>query len=163
MTVDHTSYTPADMLRLGTIGLDLAAAVLAHHLERENEVPADSRQRVLYARVTSFIEKHLGDPALTVDQVAAAHHISTRSLHRLFQAHGVSVRASIREQRLERCRRELSDPAQRHVPIRAIAARWGYPRPADFTRAFRAAYGAAPADYRRQALSRPGAGATWGE
>ncbi|MFE1446791.1 helix-turn-helix domain-containing protein [Streptomyces olivaceoviridis] len=163
VTVDHTSYTPPDMLRLGTIGLDLAAAVLAHHLERENEVPADSRQRVLYARVTSFIEKHLGDPALTVDQVAAAHHISTRSLHRLFQAHGASVRASIREQRLERCRRELSDPAQRHVPIRAIAARWGYPRPADFTRAFRAAYGAAPADYRRQALSRPGAGATWGE
>ncbi|GAA3140775.1 AraC-like ligand-binding domain-containing protein [Streptomyces echinatus] len=160
VTDNYMHYTPADMARLGTIGLDLAAAVLAHHLEREDEVPADSRQRALYARVTSFIENHLGDPMCTVDGVAAAHHISVRSLHRLFQAHGASVRASIREQRLERCRRDLSDPAQRHVPIRAIAARWGYPRPADFTRAFRAAYGVAPVDYRHQALQCPSAGKT---
>ncbi|MES4891014.1 helix-turn-helix domain-containing protein [Streptomyces sp. NPDC096012] len=155
VTDDHTHYTPADMPRLGTIGLDLAAAVLAHHLEREDEVPADSRQRALYTRVTSFIRHHLGDPTLSVDDIAAAHHLSVRSLHRLFQAHGASVRASIREQRLEGCRRDLGDPAQRHVPIRAIAARWGYLRPADFTRAFRSAYGVAPVDYRQQALQDP--------
>jgi AraC-like DNA-binding protein len=155
VTDNHRCYTPLDMPRLGTIGLDLAAAVVAHHLEREGEVPADSRQRALYARVTSFIQEHLGDPALSVDGIAAAHHISVRSLHRLFQAHGASVRASIREQRLERCRRDLGDPVQRHLPIRAIAARWGYLRPADFTRAFRSAYGAAPVDYRHQALQCP--------
>ncbi|WP_329536872.1 helix-turn-helix domain-containing protein (plasmid) [Streptomyces sp. NBC_01450] len=152
VTDNHTCYTPADTPRLGTIGLDLAAAVLAHHLEREDEIPADSRQRALYTRVTSFIQDHLGDPMLSVDGIAAAHHISDRSLHRLFQAHGASVRASIREQRLERCRRDLFDPVQRHVPIRAIAARWGHLRPADFTRAFRSAYGVAPVDYRHQAL-----------
>ncbi|MFF9090336.1 helix-turn-helix domain-containing protein [Streptomyces sp. NPDC014991] len=157
VTDDHAYYTPPDMPRLGTIGLDLAAAVLAHHLEREGEVPADSRQRALYTRVTSFIQEHLGDPLLSVDGIAAAHHISVRSLHRLFQAHGASVRASIREQRLERCRRDLADPMQRHVPIRAIASRWGYLRPPDFTRAFRSAYGVAPADYRHQAFQRPSA------
>lgn len=157
VTDNQTYYTPSDMPRLGTIGLDLATAVLAHHLEREDEVPADSRQRALYTRVTSFIQDHLGDPMLSVDGIAAAHHISVRSLHRLFQAHGASVRASIREQRLERCRRDLTDPVQRHVPIRAIAARWGYPGPADFTRAFRSAYGAAPVDYRHQALQSPSA------
>ncbi|MFI9810438.1 helix-turn-helix domain-containing protein [Streptomyces sp. NPDC052301] len=160
VTDDHTCYTPADMPRLGTIGLDLAAAVLAHHLEREDEIPADSRQRALYTRVTSFIRDHLGDPSLSVDGIAAAHHISVRSLHRLFQAHGASVRASIREQRLEGCRRDLGDPMQRHVPVKAIAARWGYPRPADFTRAFRSAYGVAPVEYRHQALQRPRAGKT---
>ncbi|MEU3862400.1 helix-turn-helix domain-containing protein [Streptomyces sp. NPDC028722] len=155
VTDDHTCYTPADMPRLGTIGLDLAAAVLAHHLEREDDIPADSRQRTLYARVTSYIQEHLGDPMLSVDGIAAAHHVSVRTLHRLFQAHGANVRASIREQRLERCRRDLGDPVQRDVPIRAIAARWGYLRPADFTRAFRSAYDVAPVDYRHQALLCP--------
>nr|WP_246203647.1 hypothetical protein [Streptomyces tailanensis] len=34
-----------------------------------------------------------------------------------------------------------------------MAARWGYPRPADFTRAFRAHHGITPSDYRERMLS----------
>ncbi|MFE4423420.1 helix-turn-helix domain-containing protein [Streptomyces sp. NPDC056817] len=147
---DGADYTPQDAMRLATAGLDLVTAVLAHHLERESEVPADSRQRALYLRVTSHIQRHLGDPALTTDSIAAAHHISVRSLHRLFQQHGVSVRAWIRAQRMEHCCRDLADPMRRHQPIAAIAARWGFPRPADFTRAFRTRYGITPSEYRNR-------------
>lgn len=50
---DGTSYTPHDAVRLGTVGMDLVTATLAHFLEREDDVPADSRQRVLYMRITS--------------------------------------------------------------------------------------------------------------
>ncbi|MFF0222770.1 helix-turn-helix domain-containing protein [Streptomyces sp. NPDC004629] len=39
----------------------------------------------------------------------------------------------------------------RVTPIHAIAARSGFPRAADFTRAFRRAYGVSPSDYRHQA------------
>lgn len=148
---DSTSYTPHDTVRLGTVGLDLVTATLAHFLERESDIPHDSRQRVLYMDITSFIERHLGDTGLTAGEVAAAHHISIRSLHRLFQQHGMTVRSWIREQRLERCRRDLADPLKHHVPIQAIAARWGFPRPADFTRVFRALHGMTPSDYRNQA------------
>ncbi|MEU9123695.1 helix-turn-helix domain-containing protein [Streptomyces sp. NPDC048506] len=147
---DSTSYTPHDAARLGTVGLDLVTATLAHFLEREGDIASDSRQRVLYMRITSFIERHLDDTALTAGQIAAAHHISVRSLHRLFQQHGVTVRSWIRGQRLERCRRDLADPLKRHVPIHAIAARWGFPYAADFTRAFRALHGITPSDYRNQ-------------
>ncbi|AJE38770.1 helix-turn-helix domain-containing protein [Streptomyces nodosus] len=151
LTDGSTSYTPHDAARLGTVGLDLVTAALAHFLERENDIPCESRQRVLYMRITSFIERHLGDTTLTAGEIAAAHHISVRSLHRLFQQHGVTVRSWIRGQRLERCRRDLADPLKRHVPIQAIAARWGFAHPADFTRAFRTLHGITPSGYRDQA------------
>ncbi|MER7246947.1 helix-turn-helix transcriptional regulator [Kribbella sp. NPDC000426] len=149
---DNTSYTPHDAVRLGTVGLDLVTATLAHFLERDDDIPADSRQRVLYLRITAFIEHHLGDTTLTAGEIAAAHHISVRSLHRLFQQHGMTVRTWVRGQRLERCRRDLADPLRHRVPIQAIAARWGFAHPADFTRAFRALHGITPSDYRSQAL-----------
>jgi AraC-like DNA-binding protein len=148
---DSTSYTPHDAVRLGTVGLDLVTATLAHFVEREADISSDSRQRVLYMRIPSFIERHLGDTALTASEVAAVHHISVRSLHRLFQQHGVTVRSWIRGQRLEHCRRDLADPLKRHVPIHAIAAHWGFPHAADFTRAFRAVHGITPSDYRNHA------------
>jgi AraC-like DNA-binding protein len=40
----------------------------------------------------------------------------------------------------------------RQRPISAIAARWGFLRPADFSRAFRAAYGMTPRELRQTAL-----------
>ena len=36
----------------------------------------------------------------------------------------------------------------RNVPVSAIGMRWGYPRPSDFTRAFRTTYGMTPSEYR---------------
>ncbi|MFF2653728.1 helix-turn-helix domain-containing protein [Streptomyces sp. NPDC058045] len=147
---DRTQYTPHDAVRLGTVGLDLVTAALAHVLEREEAIGSDSRRRVLYLRITAFIEHHLGDPDLTAGKVAAAHHISVRSLHRLFQQHGTSVRSCVRGRRLEHCRRDLDDPSKRQVPIHAIAARWGFAHAADFTRAFRTLHGVTPSDYRNR-------------
>ncbi|MGQ5639924.1 MULTISPECIES: helix-turn-helix domain-containing protein [unclassified Streptomyces] len=148
LTDDGPTYTSHDAARLGTVGLDLVTATLAHFLEREDDVPCDSRQRVLYLRITSFIERHLGDATLTAAEIAAAHHISVRSLHRLFQQHGVTVRSWVRGRRLERCRRDLADPSKRHVPIHAIATHWGYPQADVFSRAFRAHTGMSPSAFR---------------
>ncbi|GAA1274420.1 helix-turn-helix transcriptional regulator [Streptomyces javensis] len=145
---ESASYTPHDAARLGTVGLDLVTATLAHFLEREGDIPSDSRQRVLYMRITSFIERHLGDTALTAGEIAAAHHISVRSLHRLFQQNGVTVRFWIRGRRLERCRRDLADPLKRHMPIQATATRWGYPQADVFSRAFRSHTGMSPREFR---------------
>nr|WP_316728251.1 helix-turn-helix transcriptional regulator [Streptomyces sp. 11x1] len=89
--------------------------------------------------------------------IAAAHHISLSYLHRLFQqdSPGETVAAWIRAQRLEGARRDLADPALAATPVHTIAARWGMPRPSDFTRAFRWAYGVSPTGYRvRERASR---------
>ncbi|MEV4582952.1 helix-turn-helix domain-containing protein [Nonomuraea jabiensis] len=142
-------YRPADVTRLGGVCIDLLTALLAHHLETECTVPHESRQRTLLLRIHAHIERSLGDPQLSLDTIAAAHHISVRSLHRLFAAQGTTVSEWIRTRRLEQCRRELASADHRHLPIRAIAARWGYNHPGNFTRAFRTAYGLSPDEYRR--------------
>ncbi|AOR29932.1 AraC family transcriptional regulator [Streptomyces fodineus] len=144
----HADLTPADCIRVGNTAIDLTAALLAHHADRQTLLPAGSRQRVLFERINAYITTHLHDPGLTPGAIAAAHFISTRYLHRIFQQHHSTVSDVIRQQRLDRCRRDLADPAQHTVPIAAIAMRWGYPRASDFTRAFRSAVGMAPSEYR---------------
>lgn len=107
------------------------------------------RQQTLFQQIQAFIDRRLDDPSLTPEMIADAHHISTRTLQRLFQAHGSAVAKWIRFQRLERCRRDLANPLLSEQLIQAIAARWGFSTPAHFTRVFRATYGLNPQDYRR--------------
>ncbi|MFI6937440.1 helix-turn-helix domain-containing protein [Streptomyces sp. NPDC050287] len=148
LTDTHADLTSRDSIRLGATAVDLATVLLAHHADRQTLLPTGSRQRALFEQISAHIATHLGDPHLTPRAIAAAHFISTRYLHRIFQQHGTAVSDVIRQQRLARCRRDLADPAQRAVPIAAIAMRWGYPRPSDFTRSFRAATGMTPSEYR---------------
>jgi AraC-like DNA-binding protein len=109
-----------------------------------------SRAEILL-NIESFIEENLGDPDLDPEDIARACFISTRYLHKLFEAEGTSVCRWIREARLARCRRDLADPALDHWTILAIASRWGLPGPQHFSRLFRAAYGCSPSEFRRDA------------
>ncbi|WP_353961875.1 helix-turn-helix domain-containing protein [Streptomyces sp. NBC_01764] len=151
VTRDSGSYRPDDGPRLGTVAVDLLSALFAHTLDAGNTLPPESHQQTLALRIRAFIQANLHDPQLAPRTTAAAHNISTSYLHRLFQHEEETVAAWIRRQRLEHTRRDLADPAQRTTPIYAIAARWGFPRAADFTRTFRTAYGIPPRDYRNQA------------
>ncbi|MFJ8542392.1 helix-turn-helix domain-containing protein [Streptomyces sp. NPDC093586] len=143
---------PGALGRLGATALDLAGACLAEHIGADGELPAETRRQALLARVNTFIDHNLGDPDLSPAAIAAHHHISVRSLHALFRDEGETVAASIRRRRLERCHADLTDPRLRRRSISAIAARWGYLRPPDFSRAFRARYGVPPRELRQTAL-----------
>jgi AraC-like DNA-binding protein len=137
-----------DRARLGTAVLDLVTAALAARLDRAEDVPPGSRQRALRLRVLAFIEERLGDPELSPASIAAAQYISVRYLYKLFETEETTVAEWIRRRRLERCRRDLLDPALRHTPVSTIGARWGFTSPAHFSRAFRAAHGLPPGEYR---------------
>jgi len=69
-------------------------------------------------------------------------------LARLAEARGGGVAAWIRQRRLERCQRDLLDPALASRPVSAIAARWGFADAASFSRTFRAALRIPPGRYR---------------
>ncbi|SER64847.1 helix-turn-helix domain-containing protein [Streptomyces qinglanensis] len=142
---------PAEGKRLGTAVVDLAAGFLAGHLPFGNRLPPESRERILLSRIDSFIDDNLADTDLSPASIAARHHISVRYLHSLFRRQRHTVSATIRNRRLERCRADLADPRWRHLPLQAIAAHWGYPHLASFSRAFRAAYGIPPSDFRHRA------------
>jgi AraC-like DNA-binding protein len=139
-------------VRLADNVLDLLGTVLA---ERLDCAPADaaSAHRALMLRITAYIEQHLGHAELAPGEIAAAHHVSTRQLHKLFHAQGTTVSSWIRERRLEHCRRDLLDHRYAARPVAAIGARWGYPDAAHFSRLFKAAYGLSPRDYRAQRAS----------
>ncbi|KXK63859.1 hypothetical protein AWW66_01405 [Micromonospora rosaria] len=148
-------FTPGDAVRVGGITLDLVSAVIANRLDRVSALPVETRQQASYRQVLAFIESHLADPALGPPAIAAAHHLSLRSLHRLFAQQGRTVSGWIRQRRLERCRRDLVDPRLAHRPVSAVAARWGFRNNAHFTRLFTASVGMSPSAYRRhQQLAR---------
>lgn len=152
LSQEGSDCTPQDRTRLQSTALDLVSAVLAHHLDREGQVPHHCRQHVLFLRVSSFIQAHLGREDLAPASVAEAHQLSLRTLHRLFEQNGTTVAHFIRQQRLERVRSDLAALHLGHLPVHAIGARWGFPRPAAFSRVFRAAYGMPPGEYRRLCL-----------
>lgn len=152
---DADAFRPGDLARLGGIAHDLMTATVAHHLDADNAVPEDAHHRALLLHIDSFVRQQLHDTALSPSLIAAAHHISVGHLHRLFRPRGVTVAGWIRRQRLERARRDLADPAQRSVPVHRIATRWGFKDHSSFTRAFRAAFGVAPQDYRHSTIRPP--------
>ncbi|MEW5660143.1 helix-turn-helix domain-containing protein [Streptomyces cinereoruber] len=158
---EGAGYGARDRVRLAGATVDLVAAMLAHRLERDGDLPPESRQQVLFLRVSAYIQEHLGDPDLGPARIAAAHHISVRHLHRVFRQHSTTVAEFVRARRLDKCRRDLADPFLREVPVHAVAARWGFVQPAAFSRLFRTSTGLTPTEYRAihaEAVDQPCAG-----
>jgi AraC-like DNA-binding protein len=152
VATDLATYQPASAARLSTVIMDLVTAAVAEHGEQAGSLSGHSQERTLLLRVHAFIEQHLGEADLDPGIVAAAHHISLRQLHRLFEAQDTTVAAWIRRRRLERCRKDLADPALHAVAVGAVAAKWGLVESAHFSRLFRAAYGLPPTEFRRTSL-----------
>jgi AraC-like DNA-binding protein len=153
VALDLDSYRPASAARLSTVVMSLITTAVAERADQAGSVPAESREQALLLRIHAFIEQHLADADLTPGPVAAAHYISVRYLYRLFEAQETTVAAWIRHRRLERCRADLTDPAWHAAPVSAVAARWGLPDSAHFSRLFRRTYGLPPAEYRRACLT----------
>lgn len=136
--------------RLAHNTVDLLSTMFAAELDQAQDSPERPHEELL-GGIRRFIEANLADPELSPASIAAAHFISTRHLHNVFQEAGTTVAHWIRTRRLENCRRELRDPLLAHRPVSAIAARWGLVDAAHFSRIFRSAFGEPPSTYRRHA------------
>ncbi|SCF02878.1 AraC-type DNA-binding protein [Micromonospora purpureochromogenes] len=152
---DHPEqYAPTDAAHLDQVALALIAGTLAGRLDDEHALPMDVRVTGLRTRIEAFVQRHLADPELTPAAVAAAHHLSLRSLHRLFEGTGTTVAGLIRARRLESCRRDLADSRLGGLSVHEVAARCGFRDRAHFSRAFRARYGVSPREHREWAARR---------
>jgi AraC-like DNA-binding protein len=127
---------------LGDGIVDLARGLYADGL------PRNSRRAALLVRIQAWIDERLQDTTLSPATIAAEHFISVRHLHGLFASDGLTVSAWIRDRRLERCRRDLADPALAGETVASIAYGWGFRNPRHFSRVYRAAFGSAPSDGR---------------
>ncbi len=129
--------TVTDMIRL------LIAAQIG-----DGQLVQTSLQETLQVRVLAYLKIHLADPGLTATQVAQAHHVSVRHLHRVMADAGLSYGQWVREQRLQGSRDELVRPETATITVAAIGRRWGFTDPTNFGRAFRAQYGMSPGQWR---------------
>jgi AraC family transcriptional regulator, positive regulator of tynA and feaB len=122
--------------------LDLIAIVLLADI---GQPPRGAGMTLVHAK--AWIEAHLGEP-LTAEQIAGACRLSVRHLNRLFARGGTSVMRHVWERRLERCHRDLSDPAMRGRSIGEIAFAAGFNDLSHFSRAYRLRYSYGPRETR---------------
>jgi AraC-like DNA-binding protein len=101
-------------------------------------------------RVRLLIQANLSDPHLGPEFLVKHGGVSRSTLYRLFEPMG-GVRRYIRQRRLNRAFRLLSNPAQRGERIGSIASRCGFENDAVFSRAMRQAYRMSPSEVRAAA------------
>ena len=143
-TIDKSAAAKVSAQALDLVVLALAAET------GTSGVTYSSRRAVTLTLLKSAIEARLHDPELKPASAAAAAGISVRYANALLAEEDTGLERYIIERRLQRCRRALEDPAQGHRMIGDIAYSWGFSDLSHFGRRFKAEFGCAPGDYRRQ-------------
>jgi len=147
-TIDHVD--PATAARLLDQGLDLVAMTFAERMRERSADQSFHRSALLY-RLKNYILTHLRDPELSMPRAAAAIGISPRYASDLMAAEQTSFRSYVQAQRLERCKRDLSDPAQVARHVGEIAFACGFNDLAHFSRIFKQRFGVSPREWREHA------------
>ena len=83
--------------------------------------------------------------------VASAAGVSIRYANAALADEGTSIMRLVQTRRLARCRMAFDDPTQEQRSVSEIAGSWGFSDMTHFGRSFKAAFGCAPTEYRRQA------------
>ena len=144
----HIEDLPAEQSeRVLAHASDLVVSLLSDHLDDSTRVRG-AVQRSLLLRIKDYIDQRLHDPALGPAEIAAAVNISTRYVHKLFEADHQTVSLYIKGLRLDRARRDLLDPRLAGRPVSAIAYSRGFGDLSGFNRAFKEAYGVSPRELR---------------
>jgi AraC family transcriptional activator of tynA and feaB len=114
------------------------------------ELPLDPQALVPARRaaVERYLDTHLGYPWLSAQGVAAAHHISPRTLGRLFEGTHDTFSGVVMAKRIARVREEL---LAGEATVVALARRWGFTDASHLNRRFRSVFGVSPTEYRAAA------------
>ncbi|MEU2284878.1 helix-turn-helix domain-containing protein [Streptomyces sp. NPDC013178] len=148
LTASVPACSPSVAATLAAGVVDLFATLVDERTRQGRQQTARAPHDHLLPRIRDHIDRNLGDPELSPHTVAAAHHISVRYLHRLFEGEGITVTRLIQQRRLQECARELGLPGASRRTVSAVAQRWGFANPAHFSRVFRGAYGVSPREWR---------------
>jgi AraC-like DNA-binding protein len=132
---------------IGQPSIELVRALITAQLS-DADLAREPLAQSLEQRVMDYARAHLADHELGAAQIAAEHHISVRHLYSILARCGISLGEWVRAHRLEECRKDLAKPGAESLTIAFIAQRWGFGDATNFGRAFKAAYGLSPRDWR---------------
>nr|WP_238426411.1 helix-turn-helix domain-containing protein [Streptomyces adustus] len=144
------AVAPTQGDRLATVTCDLLACLIQErHGRLAPQEPAAVQAMLL--RVKEYMVRNLADPDLSLVEIASAHQVSLRYLHKLFETEGVTAARWIQQQRLERCRKELARTTSQAPTVTVVAHSWGFANASHFSRVFRLAYGISPREFQATA------------
>lgn len=152
----HTGIGPGSTLSEATYPLtariigDMVSVMCVNEAELLGLVDVPQSDEDVVAEALAYAHTNLVNPDLSASDIAAACHVSVRTLYRLLADKGIKLSAWIRTQRLEKCYYALTDPQLARLPVAQIGARWGFPNPAHFSTLFREQFGMPPDAYRRR-------------
>jgi AraC family transcriptional activator of tynA and feaB len=112
-------------------------------------IARQSSEEAQVAQVRAFVLEHLADPNLGCEAISRGVSLSVRQLHQIFQRQPATLMKWAWNERLRRCRADLTAPELRDRSINEIATTWGFADPAHFSRAFKAAFALSPRAFRR--------------
>jgi AraC-like DNA-binding protein len=126
-----------------------ATVHLFQGLVNDQVIDDDQFSPALLEAATGYIEDRLlDDPDLNARTIAAALHVSVRTLYRVFAQQATSsVMAYVRERRLERARLELLSA---RLTVSELAARWHFADGSHFVKAYKRHFGETPTASRRR-------------
>jgi len=99
----------------------------------------------LRAQIEDWITNNLRSGPIRVEDLATAHSVSARTVHRAFSLTGDTMSAVLRARRLAAVREDL---VHTDMTIATIAHRWSYYDPSHLGRDFRRHFGISPSEYR---------------
>lgn len=128
--------------------------ILALAVKGQEPAAERSVQRVRLRSLMQYIDEHLGDPDLSLGEIASRNGISLRYLHQLFRQLDVSASEWLRTRRLQRCYDLLTSPEYAARSITDIAYSMGFSSSSHFSNLFRAQFGLRPSDVRTLPMAR---------
>lgn len=99
----------------------------------------------LRAQLDDWITRNLRNGPIHIEDLAAAHNVSTRTIHRAFSLTGDTMTAVVRSRRLAAVREDL---VHTNMTIENIARRWCFYDSSHLGREFRRCFGVSPSAYR---------------
>jgi len=124
-----------------------ATLSLLDSLTLRDDIAASGSQSAAFQLACRYIDSHLSDPALGVNDICKQLRCSRATLYRLFAPHG-GVQEHIRRRRLVACFKAIGSPKHQHRRIFDIALDFGFTSPSHFSTLFRRNFGMTPREAR---------------
>ncbi|MEO3990934.1 helix-turn-helix domain-containing protein [Pseudocitrobacter cyperus] len=146
------TISPQHASQLSDILLDLIISALS---ELSVAVPAQPNSHsTLFYTAQEYINTHLANPELSLQECAQKCGISPRYLQKLFQEQGTTVSKWIQQQRMEKYKQALVNPLLTTKNITQIAYDCGFNDISNLSRRFKAENLVTPSEYRKLHFAR---------